>query len=263
MEETFIDYSEQFFGPGGMGSVYGGMGSGYVDPAAMNPGGQAVVDKVEDGPGFVVTIEGYSPYKNIGDLLDPIRVGKNKDNWGIVTWFENFNKNSPFKMYVKNDNKHFKQDTGDVKYKDKDMPIGIGEVKDIQRFLPPEKPKRRGGYGGEFEGGGYKKPMHGNLRDKVEVETVLVDPMTREEMSKTIDYVTQQEVDSDPSLDADDLGKIKIDLNGEPKYITRDHWFRINVKFLWTGAPEELKKSATRGSGQFGGRYSGVPGGGH
>jgi hypothetical protein len=173
-------------------------------------------------------------------LLDPPRAGKKEANWGIITRFVNlkkFAKGTPFEIYDKSDSKHFKQVRGDVEYGNKDMPGGIGEVKDIQRVLRPEEPGRRAGRPV------HRRPTRGNAPDKVETETVLIDPMTREEMSKTFDFITQEEIDSDPALDADDLGRIKIDkLNGEPKYIVRDHWFRINVKFLWNESPDAQKK---------------------
>ena len=56
-------------------------------------------------------------------------------------------------------------------------------------------------------------------------------------MSKTFDLVTQDEIDSDPSLSERDLGKLKYTDFGDPKYIVNDHWFRISAKFLWKDSP--------------------------
>jgi len=229
MMEGYEDYGMEGYGMEG----YGNESYSQQNAQAQDDG----IEKPKDGPGFVVTIEGYSPYKNILDLLDPSHVGTDEKKWGIVTKFDALaRKGHPFELYIKDDDKHFKQDTGDVEYGEKEMPGGIGVYKEIQRILLQEEPgKKRGG------GGAYRRPGHGtNVPDRVESEKVLIDPMTDEEMSKTYDFITQQEINSDPSMDADDLGKIKIDrMNGKPKYIVRDHWFRLNVKFLWTEAPKE------------------------
>jgi len=233
-EEEMLGYEGmEGYGMEGMGGMEGYGMEGYSQQNAKPE--EDGVEKPEDGPGFVVTIEGYSPYKDIGKLLDPSHVGDDKSKWGIVTWFEALAKQGrPFKLYIKDDEKHFKQDTGDVEYENKEMPGGIGEYKEIQRFLPPEETARpRGG------NRAYRMPGRGSVQEKVETEKVLIDSMTGEEMSKTYDFYTQQEIDSNPSKDADDLGRIKIDRNGKSMYIVRDHWFRLNVKFLWTDAPEE------------------------
>ena len=79
--------------------------------------------------------------------------------------------------------------------------------------------------------------------DRVSIEKVLVDPMTNEEMSKTFDIVTQEDIDADPSKSEHDLGKKKHTEFGQPKYLIRDHWFRLKVKFLWKGAANLEKKS--------------------
>ena len=39
--------------------------------------------------GFVITIEGYSPYRRIGELLDPPNVKEDPSRWGFATRLEN------------------------------------------------------------------------------------------------------------------------------------------------------------------------------
>ena len=59
--------------------------------------------------------------------------------------------------------------------------------------------------------------------DLVTSETVLLDPMTREEISKTFDL--------------DDKGHKKYDSFGQPLYVEKDKWFVIKAKFVWKTAP--------------------------
>ena len=71
--------------------------------------------------------------------------------------------------------------------------------------------------------------------------------MTNEEISKTCDYITQEEIDADPGLTERDLGRIKFNDFGEKLWIERDCWFRIRTKFTWKDAPEE--EPAAEGAG--------------
>jgi len=181
----------------------------------------------KDGPGFLVIIEGYSPYKNIDELLDPPGVGE-----GLVTRFENLSKimpDVPFELFEKNNVAHFKYETGEVEIGLTDMPVGIGVEKDIERAPATEQTGARGRQSRYGLG-------IGNLEDKLYVEKVLVDPMTNEEMSKTFDLITQEDIDAEPGKSGRDLGKKKYTDFGQPKYLVRDHWFRLKVKFLWKGA---------------------------
>ena len=76
-------------------------------------------------------------------------------------------------------------------------------------------------------------------QDIIYAEDVLVDPMTNEEISRTYDIITQEEIDSNPELNEKDLGKKKINkLTGKELFIDRDHWFRIKAKFIWKDASE-------------------------
>ena len=79
--------------------------------------------------GFVVTIAGYSPYKTITELLDPVKVQDDPNKWGLVTRLMHldsmFDGNSPFELYKKTDKQHFDLQTGDVDLA-ASMPQGIG-----------------------------------------------------------------------------------------------------------------------------------------
>jgi hypothetical protein len=55
-------------------------------------------------------------------------------------------------------------------------------------------------------------------------EQVLIDPMTKEVIGKAIEL--------------DENGKEKHDRYGNPVYKTNDHWFRLDVKFVWKEAPK-------------------------
>jgi type IV pilus assembly protein PilM len=85
--------------------------------------------------GFVVTITGYSPYKNIGELLDPAGAQDDPNRWGVVTRLMHldrfFDGNSPFELYKKNDKQNFEIKTGDVDIS-AEMPAGIGVTKTIE-----------------------------------------------------------------------------------------------------------------------------------
>ena len=159
----------------------------------------------ETGPGFVVSIAGYSPYGDIGELLDPAGAGDDKDKWGVVTRLmsldEIFDGNSPFKLYRKADVQHFKLETGEVEY-DSDMPTGIG----IEELIKDSTKK-------------------GRTKDRTDSgELVLIDPMTKEVISKV------------PVLD--EHGMKKMDRSGVI-YEVNDNWFILDLKFVWKDAPVE------------------------
>ncbi|MBW8039474.1 MAG: type IV pilus assembly protein PilM [Planctomycetes bacterium] len=188
-------------------------------------GGQPGVSAVQQGePGFLVTIVGYSPYKNIDNLLDPAGVEDNPDEWGFITRLAHLDDivdgNSPFTLYKKTGgDKHFKLETDDVEARQelsgidaKNIFRGIG-VEDI-RF---EKVR--------MARAGMTRPLMTNSSMIMDLEggrigmRVLIDPMTKEIISKVAE------------LDED--GKDKLDSRGKPIYIINDHWFVLNVKFTW------------------------------
>lgn len=150
--------------------------------------------------GFVVTIAGYSPYKDIRELMDPAGAGEDKSNWGVITRLMHLDEvsdgNSPFELYKRLDIKHCKLGIGQVDL-DAEIPSGIGFI--------------------EFRPGKAK-----DSRDNT--EQILVDPMTKEVISKVVE------------LDED--GKEKHDRYGNAVYKTNDHWFRLDIKFVWKEAPK-------------------------
>jgi len=222
------------------------------------PGGTPLVqeEKELDGPGFVVVIEGYSPYQggknnDLSPLMDPPGVGRQEDqtNWGFITRLENILKivsDTPFRLYEKGNTKHFILEKDAVDISKQDTPLGIGiqvEKERISKELlnkmvsPGMERGGRGDYYAEGMGG-----VGGRMESRVEKETVLVDPLTGEEISKVFDIVTEADIAANPDLTERNLGERKYDQYRRPIFIVRDHWFRVKCKFLWEGGPEVPKK---------------------
>jgi hypothetical protein len=207
-----------------------------VMPTVPVAGGDTVQ---QAGAGFTVLIEGYSPYQNIAELLDPPRAGDDQGRWGIITRFVNLPRlfpSSSFELFRKSEIKHFKVETGLVDPADRTMPPGIGFLKQVER---PSAASQRGAagqreqfYGIESEIGGARGPEY------VTTEPVLFDPMTGEEISQTYDIVTQEDIDAGTTWKAQDLGRKKTTAFGQDEMIKRDSWFRIQAKFVWKEAPQ-------------------------
>ena len=166
--------------------------------AEQRPGG-TTAETSEEKTGFVVTIMGYCPYGDIRELMDPLGAGEDKSKWGVITRLmhlnelnEVFDGNSPFELYKRLDINHCKLETGEVDL-NAEMPPGIGSVE-----VRPRKVK--------------------GARDE-STEQVLIDPMTKEVISKVIEL--------------DENGKEKHDRYGNAAYKTNDHWFKLDVKFVW------------------------------
>jgi len=172
----------------------------------------------EDGKGFVVIIEGYTPYEKIGDLMDPAGVGNDPNQWGVVTRMMNLDKlsdsNSPFQLFNKGKIEHFRTETGVVDPLDTRMPAGIGSLQVKSRgSADDQQDNARGGR------------STAESTDRIANETVIIDPLTKEEISKTFDI--------------DEKGRKKIDSFGQPLYIERDRWFRIRAKFIWKDVSQQ------------------------
>jgi len=213
---------------GAMGLDQRGEGmEGYFmdDPRMMDPvmrsryapdltyGGQ---EQVEKSAGFVVTIAGYSPYKDIGELLDPPGVGDRRDRWGFVTRLQRLDEivdgNCPFKLYEKGSKEHYKLDKDPVDLS-ADVPAGIG----ILDVIP--------GMGSQIAAPGRGSSIGIGGRD------LLRDPMTKEIISKV------------PVLD--EYGKEVIDRRtGSPMYKDNDFWFVLNFKVVWEDAPKPPEPAA-------------------
>jgi len=161
-----------------------------------------VGDEADKDAGFVVTIAGYSPYEDVGELLDPIGVAEDQSQWGFVTRLLNLDEivdgNSPFNLYKKTDTAHFKLEKGQVDM-DADMPTGIGVMKAVETTVG-------------------KTGFQDN-------KWILIDPMTKEVISRVAEL--------------DMYGKEKVNRKGEPVYEINDRWFVLNAKFVWDDAPKQ------------------------
>jgi len=190
-----------------MGGQYGQ----YGQYGMFGMGGETAEEKK---PGFVVTVAGYSPYgKNKNDvhkLIDPAGVENKPDEWGFVTRLLHFDDfvadgTSPFEVYKKTDPNQFKLEIEGVSW-EVEMPAGIG-IRDVR----------------------YKPTPPGSTQEE-EAEWILIDPMTKELISKIAEW--------------EEDGRPKLDRWGRPIHTTNDHWFVLNVKFVWRDAPEAVKAVA-------------------
>lgn len=235
--------------PDMMGSERMGM-DGMAPGAAAQPAIQS---------GFVVVIEGYSPYQSIAHLMDPPGVGTDQNRWGVVTRFENLSQlfpDIPFELYGKGDIRNFDEKWDWVDPSNTMMPVGVGILKEVERIPSDES----GGVPGGGPGMTTTMPMTGGLTGnrptRVNRELVLFDPMTNEEISKTFDLVTEEDIRNNPEYTERDLGRTKLSNFGEPKYIERDSWFRIQAKFVWKEAPQDLiNQSMNTGMGTSSGMF--------
>ena len=192
----------------------------HAEPARTSPrlSESSTAGTEQNAKGFVVVIEGYTPYEKIGELMDPVGVGNDPNKWGIITRMLNlnilFDTNSPFELFQKNKIENFRVETGAVDPLVPQMPDGIGIRQTVTRAAADEA---------AAEAKKTAKTGKGQETDLVTSETVLLDPMTREEISKTFDL--------------DDKGHKKYDSFGQPLYVEKDKWFVIKAKFVWKTAP--------------------------
>jgi len=183
-----------------------------------------------DVKGFVVVIEGFTPYEKIDELMDPAgvgndpnKVGNDPNKWGVITRMLNLNRffdgNCPFELFQKDKIEHFRLETGVVHVQDQQIPQGIGIQQIVTRVTADESAAS------DSRKTTRTRSTMGPEADLVANETVLVDPLTKEEISKIFNL--------------DDKGRKKYDAFGQPIYIERDRWFRIKAKFIWKDAPQE------------------------
>ena len=161
----------------------------------------------EKESGFVVTLVCYSPYGDnvaeLGTLIDPHGVDDQPDKWGFVTRLAHLDDyvedgNSPFELYEKGVPEQFGLEIKKVNV-DEEMPGGIG-VQEVRYNTADGLPKP--GDPGYW---------------------VLVDPLTKEIMNEVGVL--------------DDKGK-PLYYGGKEVKKVNDHWFVLNVKFIWRDAPE-------------------------
>jgi len=189
-------------------------------PGMFGFGAQTTEEKI---PGFVVTIAGYSPYEKIAELIDPYGVEEEPDKWGLVTHLLHLDDfvadgNSPFELYEKTDPNQFKPEIGEVDLQVQ-MPAGIG-VRDIRY-----------------------KPTPSGARQADNAEWILIDPMTKETISKIAEWEENGQPKRDPR-------------RGTQVYTVNDHWFMLNIKFVWRDAPESVKAKAPQLPAYMMGRQS-------
>jgi type IV pilus assembly protein PilM len=201
------DLAKARFGQIKIGAPKGGEDSGLLFEGFDMGAREVTEDTGDEGPnaGFLVIMEGYSPYREIGDLIDPLSVEDQPERWGFVTRLlhmeEWLGHHSSFILYKKRDVAHFKFDKGPVELvraTTTAMPTGIGVVPDPQEY--PE--------------------ITGNNN-----EGVLIDPMTKEVISRV------------PAVDRN--GRPRFNQLGRPILEENDHWFRLRFKLAWKEAPEQ------------------------
>jgi type IV pilus assembly protein PilM len=223
LESRARDYRELYERSRSM-QQYVGVG-GRRGTASLKPG----------RPGFIVTIVGYSPYdhRRIYELMDPAGVEDNQAKWGFITRLAHLDAivdgNCPFELHEKTNAKHFKLEIGEVEARqtrggaeavDLFKGIGVEEIRYEQSRVPgmrtmvPDMARVRTTIPGIAGAGG----------PELNAVTVLVDPMTKEVISKVAVL--------------DENGRIKLDSGGKPIYKVNDSWFILNAKFAWKDAPK-------------------------
>ncbi len=160
-------------------------------------------------PGFVVVLEGYSPYQDIGKLLDPSGVDSRPSQWGFVTRLMHLSDkadpndpNRPLVLYKKESEYNFELKKGPVisSTNSTNVPYGIGVPED--------------------EGTNMMMGMGMRSGEKV----ALLDPVTKETIS------------SYPKVD--ELGReVRKRMSKEPVMVINDNWFTLKFKLQWNGAP--------------------------
>ncbi len=200
--------TDMMMGPGGGGATLGAAG---VDPRMMQylqqqdpgmRGGQPT--EAQPGAaavpaGFVVTIQGYSPYKEIGNLLDPPGVEKEPDKWGLVTRLTHLDTpdaNSPFALFGK----------GSANLKATDFEITKGPVTSAMDAKMPR-------------GIGTVQPSAGGAQPSNTERQALMDPLTKEVISQTLRTGPAR-----PGA----VGSALED---------NDWWFIVKFKMAWREAP--------------------------
>ncbi|MBN2180568.1 MAG: type IV pilus assembly protein PilM [Sedimentisphaerales bacterium] len=192
-----------------------GMGISEMDRRRF---GWEIETEEKKDPGFVLTIIGYSPYgqsiTELGQIMDPPNANDNPNTWGFITRLARLDDlvadgNSPFVLYGKGVPDHYKLDMKEIDLAVEDPLIGIGQW-----------------------GVRYINKMTNNGPQET-MEDVVVDPLTDEIINK---------------VSVLDQNGREILTNGRPTYKVNDHWFEINLKFIWREAPEFPENNALQGT---------------
>lgn len=192
------------------GSSYQEVGQRYTEPGGNTRRyDEEQVQSPEEklgGAGFVVTITGYSPYRNINELLDPVGAENNPEKWGFITRLMHLEEiadgNSPFLLFGKTDPQHFNCSTGVVSLDSKNIktPANIGVLKKGAIAVSSKSSQN------------YKSA------------DILVDSMTGEVISQQVRL--------------NEEGQPAYDKRGNILYDEHDHWFILKAKFIWKGRPK-------------------------
>jgi type IV pilus assembly protein PilM len=184
-------------------------GANYKDMLGL--GTTTAAEKIA---GFVVVVEGYSPYKNIGSLLDPPNVKDDMSQWGLVTRLQNLKQymnldvNAPFELKLRGSD-NFQLETGPVDVDAETLPKGVGAWK----FTPSAAALAAAA----------ANPYESAMSETMDGTWTLIDPVTKEIIS------------AEAMPDA--YGKPRVDSLGKPMKQTRDYWFKLRFKIDWRGAP--------------------------
>lgn len=171
----------------------------------------------EKEPGFVVSVVGYTPYRDLMALLDPTGVEGQQELWGFVTRLDHVDEfvdaNSPFELYSK-DADHFRLEKGFVDL-ETDFPLGIG----ISEYIDDE---------------GSKGPV---------TRTGLMMSGYNQGLEILVDPVTKERIDAEPQKDQ--YGNERRDALGKKVQTLRDSWFQLDFKLKWEYAPEIPKPAGS------------------
>jgi hypothetical protein len=194
----------------------------YGERYATQLGGAASTAE-QKVPGFVVSIVGYSPYENIGALVDPPNVASDPSKWGFVTRMAHLDavtdSNCPFELYSQ-DADQFRFEHAVIEWET--TPVGIGEIEFVPDKVQPTG--RAPAMAGMGMGMGA-----------VPGEEILVDPVTRER------------IDAEPVTDME--GKPRVDLLGNKVLTVHDSWFQLDFKLKWDHAPKTESTTSSTGGG--------------
>ncbi len=165
-------------------------------------GNTSTTETIQRDSGFLVTITGYCPYgENTADvynLLDPPKAGNNMESWGFVNRLEHMDE-----------------------LMDANSPFKLYDKVDSKHFFLEVKEVDTGGDcpagTGVEQVKTYPTSFSSIFQPSQSSDIPLVDPLTREVIS--IVY------------EKDEKGRTV-------KSIIHDHWFILQMKFLWKDAPE-------------------------